>query len=256
MTWLEFKNAVKVYLTVDANRLGATAYVDGLIRQGVLDLQNFIQAFQSGFITKFGVNDLDVEAETSVGTMPHGAKIADLYLIRTGHTCCRAPYVPYPGGWDNRFDLTCQNARLGALPLFVLSPWADSFYVYPKIEAGYEVEMTWDGVKIAFADGDTLPAAYEDEQAHLAVAEFVKARVAREVKNDLQFKTSYQADYYGLRQLLYLRWKANTSYVMRRESPDQASNCSGCAGDCETVGAGAGDDNVGSDGSAEQSASQ
>lgn len=235
MTWLEFQTAVKVFLTTDANRLGAVAYVNGLIRQGVLDLENYIQAFRSGFVDTFELADLDTVAELSTGTMPTGGKIIDLYRIKAGHTCCRVPYLPYPGGWENRYDLTCQNARLGEQYWFVISPWGDSFSVFPAIETGYEVEMTWDGVKLDFDDADTLPAVYEDEQAHLAVAEFVKARVAREVKNDLQMATSYRTDYYATRQQLYLRNKDRSTVGQQRKTADPDAVCSVCADGCESL---------------------
>jgi hypothetical protein len=234
MTWAEFKAAVKVLLTTDANRAGATSYVDALIRLGITDLQHFIKAMRTGFITVYYPEDLDTAGETSFGNMPGAVTVTSMYMTKSGHTCCRVPYLPYPGGWEHRFDLTCQSAGLKDHNWSVFDPFGETFGVYPALEEGYEVEMVWDGVRLGWDDEDTMPTAYTDERVALAVAEFVKARVAREVKNDMNMAGSYQQSYNALRQQLYLYF-GSIGITPQTTSPNSTSTCSACAGGCEDV---------------------
>ena len=234
MTWAEFKAAVKVLLTTDANRAGATSYVDALIRLGVIDLQHHIKAMRTGFVTTYTPDDMDTVGETSSGNMPGNVTVTSLTMVKTDHTCCRKPYVPYVGGWEHRADLTCQNATLKDNYWCVFDPYGETFSVYPQLEDGYEAQMIWDGVKKDWADDDAVLTSYTDERVALAVAEFVKARVAREVKNDLQMANSYSQSFNVLRQQLYLSFKGN-GMADQSNSPMKGSSCSACAGTCEDV---------------------
>ena len=86
-----------------------------------------------------------------------------------------------------------------------LDPTGGSFLVYPALVTGQSVRLVWDGNKSAFADTDPVPFP---EEAALAVAEFVKGYLAREVDGDLAKLQTYfhprEGSYIKARKKLYL----------------------------------------------------
>lgn len=205
MTYLEFKTAVKVLLTVDANRLGAESYVDQMIRQAVLDVQYFVPFYQLDHATTYAPADMTSQGLASVGTLPGGAKLEDAWFVQTNEECCRFPMFPYP--WEKRYDLVCGSVCSSVCyePYFLaIDPKGNNFYAYPALSDGYELVIYWDGLRLEFVDGDTVPF---DEAMVMAVAEFVSAKVARRVNHDLVEHDSYMKSYAIQRNHLYVETK-------------------------------------------------
>ena len=60
MKWSEFKSLVRVYLLVDADRKGRGIqnYIDQLMISGVVNLQEYIEAFLSRNVNTFFASDM------------------------------------------------------------------------------------------------------------------------------------------------------------------------------------------------------
>ena len=86
-----------------------------------------------------------------------------------------------------------------------LDPSGSNFLVYPAPFSSQSVRLVWDGNKSDFADTDVVPFP---EEAALAVAEFVKGYLAREVDGDLSKLQTYfhprEGSYIKARKKLYL----------------------------------------------------
>lgn len=97
--------------------------------------------------------------------------------------------------WDDRHSIiqgmTPLNDWLGRVSI---DPQGSSFYVYPEIKElddngfSYQFELIWDGKKLEWEDGDTVPFVQADT---LVVADFVKARMERQTKRDLPMANSF-----------------------------------------------------------------
>jgi hypothetical protein len=250
MTWLEFYTAVYALMPSDARRLnvGVSSTTDEpwlrrLIRQAVGDLQRYVPAYTVGHESIFTPDDLSIEGSAHIGSIPAtemSAAIRMMYSVREGHTCCRRPYQPYPGGWANRFDLTCANAMSASQGQVVIDPYGKTFMISPIIEDGFELDVWWDGIKIDFLDAETVPF---DEQAANAVALYCKAHIEREVKQStdgfLLFMgkpgTPEVGTYYYERQQLFLSHNRTTKLVEVAQAQQRTSACSACACNLEPV---------------------
>lgn len=208
-TWQEFCDGVKGLLTVDANRRGAEAFTTGMIRQGAIDLQDFIPAYRAGHEAIYLPADFVAQGNACIGTMPPQAQTQDVWLCNLD-TGLRVPVKDI--SWLDRMQmvggqapLNDQNGRVA------FSPNGEQFYIYPVVMPPWCVSLFWDGLKLDFKDNELVPF---DEGAVMAVAEFVKGKLAREVDRDLTMYQSYfhplQGSYMLKRRNLYLTAKART----------------------------------------------
>lgn len=192
LTWAEFKDQVSSFLTIDASRKGTEAFRDGLIRQGVIYVQNIIEEFTLNHESLYYAADLVVEGRASRGVKPPQSAIHSMHHIRIrgddpNKQCIRTPTELYP--WDKRFDLVRGVAALnGGRALVAIDPQGYTFYIYPFIRDCEMISMSWNGKKLDFRDDEATPFT---EQMALTVAEFVKAKFAREVENDINLHDSY-----------------------------------------------------------------
>lgn len=98
-------------------------------------------------------------------------------------------------GWDNRHSIIQGMEPLNDwLGRVAIDPQGSVFYVYPEIRAlddnsfSYKFELIWDGKKLEWEDSDQVPFLQADT---LVVADFVKARMERQTKRDLQMANSF-----------------------------------------------------------------
>lgn len=106
------------------------------------------------------------------------------------------------GYFPNRYSLTNEGKiELNNRPKYTVDPEGYTFYVYPEITGCSLLSMFWNGVKVNFADGEWTPF---DEPMAMAVAEYVKAKIAREINHDLDSHNSYMASYANSRSRLYI----------------------------------------------------
>ena len=204
MTWAEFNSSVRSLLTVDADRLNVQTFINLMIRQAAIDLQEFIKGFRVGQETIYRHDDFVAEGSASRGTLPPEAQIqsGSISIIEdeVACTCKRYDLTPYP--YESRFDLINNAVCLsGGSGYISIDPWARSFYVFPVMADGSFISVFWDGVKIDFAGAERVPFT---EGAVMAAAEFVKAKLSREINRDLSLHDSYMASYESKRTLLYL----------------------------------------------------
>lgn len=229
-TWAEFVINVKKLLPADADRQGLEDYVTSVIRQGAINLQSDIDIYRRGHETIYGVEDLAVEGEASVGTLPEQAEPRDAFYSKTGEPCDRQPAWKYD--WGNRFDLICGKACLNGCQFAIaMDPQAKYFYVYPKVVDGRQFSIFWDGRKLDFADSETVPF---DEGAELAVSLFASAHIARKTNHELSEYNSYMADYVSQKRMLYLDAKERTRLKEQGQSSAPTESCPAPCAPCVT----------------------
>ena len=93
-----------------------------------------------------------------------------------------------------------------------IDPTRSRLLVYPTPAAWHSTRIVWDGNKSAFADNDPVPFP---EEAALAVAEFIKGYIAREVDGDMAKLQTYfhprEGSYIKARTKLFLSSRRNFS---------------------------------------------
>ena len=252
MTWAEFKTAVRVYLTVDGNRINIQDYLDRAILATVIDIQSFVPHYRVHSSTTYSRNGTIRDSEpladdqkASVGALEGDVRITDAYFVDgtedydwqddisesadSNCECYRAPLTTWP--WANRHDLLCGMATDNHA--MSIHPNGINFIVFPQVTSTDKVEIFYQSIKRAVTDADVIP--FGDEEVVQAVAEGVKARLAREIDRDLAMHKSYFLDYQKLRQRIYLDTRDRKRILWSTPSPmsDAASRQSTPA--CDTT---------------------
>ena len=196
MTWTAFSDLVETLLGIDKDRVGAEAYTPAMIRQGVIELQMLVDGYKLNHETLYvPSDDLVLEGMASRGVKPPQSAIRDVWLCeswldddddRTKST----RYLVERCNWQDRFSLIHGTADMSnGRGLYCVDPQGYTFYIYPGLDSDdWVVSMHWDGLKIDFADAEETQL---DEACALAVAEFVKAKIAREIDHDTPTHDSY-----------------------------------------------------------------
>jgi len=212
MNWKTFVTRVEQSITVDGGRDGIDGFRSTLVRAAVLDLQHYIPKFREGHINTLDPSK-DVREEGSAGKIesPPGI-IRELWFLDPDDTsdCTYRRHRFDFIAWKFRHDLFrgCVDSGFYKATIDV-----DSFkdvYVFPLPTDDQRIEIRWDGRKAEFQDLDPLPWG---EDAVLCAAEYVKARIAREVDHDLQLANSYSQSHRQLRSQLYIEKKQESELV-------------------------------------------
>lgn len=236
MTWLEFKNAVKEFITVDAVRLNTQTLVEKLARQAVIDLQGFVEEMRFPHQTPYYPSDLSDDGFASFGMLPDQAIPRDMYYVKdndipgeVNNECARSPIEEYP--YDNRYDLICGNVPIVGCQYKIAMSWqATNFYVFPKLAEGHHLSLFWEGQRLDFEDQTIVPFG---ERSVMAAAMFVKAGIIREVDKDPGLALSYMGvqphplpgTYLYLRRLCHLDGRDRKRFASSKPSPSAQSNC-------------------------------
>lgn len=212
MTWAQFKAAVIEELGVDGTRRGIDALRTRSIRDCVVDLQRYIRAFRTGHTTTYQVADLTAKDWAHLGTLPDQAKPKAFYIVSVvpkvdltlpDPNCARNRLDFYP--WDCRQHMICDRYGVRNYQ-YAISPFSRQFLVHPLVNDETYLLVVWDGIKMTFADGDTVPWP---EQAAEAVAAYVKWKIILEVDKRLDLAREWfdrprnQGIYPGLRLALF-----------------------------------------------------
>lgn len=218
MTWNEFTTIIHGLVTVDARRLGIATgrnnFLDLMIRQAVLEVQSFIDFYKQGHETTYGADDLTQMNMASAGVLPPDCEPLDCYHARVGKPCARQPIWPYD--WQNRNDLVCGSAKVFNNQFWMaIDPAGKGFLTYPRVDDDHQLILTYNGLKLEFEDADQVPF---DEEMALAIAEFCKAKVSREVDHDIGLHDSYLKTYLIKRRELFANAKTRTSLNWLRPS--------------------------------------
>lgn len=103
--------------------------------------------------------------------------------------------------WDDRYEKLVQSTDCAAR--MAIDPKGQQFMVTPKLVEDYsQLLLTYDGTRLEFADGDTVPF---DEAAARAVAMWVNAAMALEWGEAAAQIGMHQGEYMKARTRLHLR---------------------------------------------------
>lgn len=188
MIWSDFKTAVIEELGVDGNRRGIDALRTRSMRDAVVDLQRYIRAFRTGQTSVYNVADLTAVDWAHLGTLPAQAKPKAFYIVSEvpnpdaslpDPNCARNRLDFFP--WQDRQHMICDKWGVRRYQ-YAISPYSTEFLVHPLVNDETYLLVVWDGIKMTFADGDTVPWP---EQAAEAVAAYVKWKILLEVDKRL-----------------------------------------------------------------------
>ncbi len=230
-TWSEFKDKVLKMMPLDANRLGMDDYLPGLIREAVIDLQDFIPSYKEHHESLYYPNDFASDGSASVGTLPPNSKLESVWLFKF-EEAMRFPVVPWD--WERRFELVHHNVpnmlgndymvltaasfasielinrlltQSGArrrVGLMAPDPSGRKFYLYPTLVDGWVLSVNWIGRKLEFREGERVPF---EEGATFAVADWAQSKIARTIDHDNDRATGFMRDYLLKRTNLFLENK-------------------------------------------------
>ena len=217
MTWKEFNDLVGSLLTVDSGRLGLEEFVPKMIRQAAIEISNLVTRYSAGHEDTYNPADFTTSGSASVGDMPtDNAELREAVILRTSvetGIITEHPCTDYP--WEQRGNLIGGQASIiDNNGLIAMSPKGDEFIVFPKIQNGeligdatynYRLRLNYDGIKLDYADTDTVPF---DEPMAIVVVDYVKAEIARHVDHDLAMAASFSGSYAQRRQNLFLNRRA------------------------------------------------
>lgn len=229
MTWAEFKALVIEELGPDGTRRGIETLRVRAMRDGVLDLQRYIRAFRTGHTTDYQVADLEAIGYAHLGTLPANAKPKAFYIISTGDTVTsgttdnpnivrnRLDYV----AWENRHAMVAD--RFGERNYqYSVSPFSTTFLVHPLVNDETYLKIVWDGMKMDFDDGDTLPTTWPDQMAE-AVAHFVKTKILLNIDKRLDLAGANDVVYRERRLALYREQQESRTASGRDEEYEVAT---------------------------------
>tara|TARA_B100001123_G_C15298026_1_gene1019955 strand:+ start:495 stop:1280 length:786 start_codon:yes stop_codon:yes gene_type:complete len=236
MTWSEFKSAVRTYLTVDGARLNVQDYIDRAILTGVIEVQSYIPYYRIHKTVIFSQNGTIKDSEPvtndnlgSSGILEGDVRITDAYFVDgtadydwpddqnqpndENCECYRVPLTQWP--WANRNDLLCGYAK--DHHAIAIHPNGVNFIVYPQVTSTDKLEVHYQSIDRAFTNTDTVP--FSDEEVIMAVAEYVKAKLAREVDRDLPLHNSYITSYMAMRRNIYIDTRDRKRVLWTTASP-------------------------------------
>ena len=208
LTWAEFKEEVLKLLPVDRRRVGAgiqdedgeDGYLTATIKQGCIDLQQFVPRYRVNHEWIYLPEDLVVEGAASRGVLPQQSLIRDVWLWVEDSTT-RYPVINFP--WDRRFELVNGEETLPDNQGRIATDANQyTFYLYPEVAEGNAISMHGDGIKTDFSDDEQVPF---DPQAAGAVADYLKGRIARDVEKD----NALYATYFHPRTGSYIQKRTN-----------------------------------------------
>lgn len=238
-TWLDFQNEVQALMPQDADRLGMDDYLPRLIREAVLDLQQFIPAYRNRHETLYYPSDFALEGSASVGTLPPQSELTGMWLFNLA-TAERVPVRRID--WERRFQLvdhrhhhhfgnefmTMTASSVAAVELITrlpasrtiqhkhgmaaIDPQGSTFYLAPVLVDGWVLTIHWNGRKLDFKDNEAVPF---DEDASFAVAAWAKSKIANEVDRDAGRAKDFMDEYLLKRTNLYLERKSTSDMIAR-----------------------------------------
>lgn len=212
MKWSEFKAQVRTNLLVDADRKGRGIqnYINQLMISGVINLQDYIDAFKSRNVNTFFASDMlavpSGRNSSEVQFSPTHATINSVVVSglvdpdESERWYSYVEIVPWSArhtvtnGCPERNSSYSGRVTFGDGKMYLCSPLVDDqkLYVY------------WSGIKQKYDDDDLV--IYDDASAK-AVSDYIKAHLNREVDKDVKLYESYMQMYSKQRQELHRLWK-------------------------------------------------
>ena len=235
MTWGEFKAAVKELLTVDRKRLGAEEFIERHLRLAVGDIQSYLPYYRRGMVTTYTVDDVTQDGDTSVIVLPEGMNLREVYYAKEDTVKIRRPLRAYE--FSLRHDMISGVVEIGKIGQWFRyaidqRDGARSMWVFPGLVSGWVIEITWDALlgRGGFEYSDSTWVPFDEPMVGL-VAEWIKAKLAREVDRDLRLHADYWKSYQDGRRQLYIE----TEERLRQKvaASRQESDYDECEGEVE-----------------------
>jgi hypothetical protein len=233
-TWSQFQQEVLKLMPQDADRLGMGDYLPRMVRESVIDLQQFIPAYTKRHESIYYAQDFAQDGEASVGTLPPFSKLADVWFCNAAsQERTRVPVEMMD--WERHFELVHRPhgqgifgdgvmaltaSSVAAIELInrlptsksarhkhgwmAVDPQGRTIYLSPALPNGWVLSVNWSGRKLDFIDGELVPF---DEAASFAVAAWAKSKIAMEVDRDPQRAQLFMQEYILKRTNLYLDTK-------------------------------------------------
>lgn len=229
LTWSAFLERVKTFMPLVRNRLGLQdvdgqpGYISSMIKLAVLDLQEYIAAYRVAHETLYYPDDFVTEGTASIGVLPPGAILRELWFFNLEKG---VRYGMAREDWLARFKMVNQVTNLyDNQGRFAVDPAGYKFMIYPRSLGSLLVSVQWDGKKQDFKDDELVPFTLETA---IAVADFVKSKVAREFEKDLKSADSFMGDYLlkrrqlfvGERERVWMRGAASTPAKANASYPE------------------------------------
>lgn len=201
MLWSAFNTKVREFLPAHNRRQGIQTMIDTLIKAGAADVQRSIPFYQTGHSDIYEPADVTTDGYASIGDLPAG-KIQRARLAKydpDNELLYRGVYLGLEQvSWE--YNLLMRGGELSAYAgRIAIEPVTRKFCVVPAINTASRLILDWNGVKTDFANDDVTP--FDDEVAQ-AVADFVLARVTRQVDRDFNLANSYEGSFRLLKRKL------------------------------------------------------
>lgn len=205
-TWAEFREQVIVHLTVHWERRTLRRWIEQMMRDAVLDLQKYINAYREDHQDVYSADRLVIHGTASIGRVPTNAYIQQFRFKSTGYVCVDHPLDVE--SWQNRHNLACCDTTYKV----AIDPVGTEFWVNPQVTPGSEVVLHWNGRKSVWSDSDIVKF---DDDAAAVVAEYCLAKLTRVIDKDLSASRTHMEDYEKMRRSLYLtvreqKWPSET----------------------------------------------
>jgi hypothetical protein len=198
MTWSEFNTAVRVHLVAHNRRQGIQSLIDKLIVSGLWDLQAGIPMLKSRVSRVFTPGMLVAKGLAAQGRLPVGAVIEDVFTYETDSPGDIVPYTVMSGTFNEAMNLGAVDANAH---YFYYDPATGKFLVTPSPKEDLSnLRIVFVAKQVDFENTDEVP--FDDRVAE-AVANYVMARLARQIDRDMAAAQSYAMSYRSDKRILF-----------------------------------------------------
>ena len=205
MTWSDFNDEVRIYLSVHNRRQGIQNLIDQWIVAAVIDIQRFVEYFRGRHLNLLTSSDLVTNGYSQRGELPDG-QVTGFRILKVDTDgniiACNGGKIPAIS-WADAQRGICGTLAIDTLGA-ALHPAAHAFYLVPSLGSDEVLEIAWTGIKREFELTDVV--LFEQICAQ-AVGEYVLARLSRLVDKDIPLAQSFDASYKALRRALYTEYQ-------------------------------------------------
>lgn len=202
MNWSEFNALVRLHMPNHADRQGVQPLLDQLIKGGSVELQQAIDAYQTGHTSEFGQDDVVAVGLASVGALPPG-RLQQIRMVKRDPVTEVVDYESaFPVeivSWDT-YDQMVRGEVPAQVALFCINTKLGRFALTPALDETFRLVIRWDGLRYDFAPLDPVKFTPVGAQA---VAEYAQARLCRMIEGDLTRASSHEKTFIQLKRRLF-----------------------------------------------------
>jgi hypothetical protein len=184
------------------------------IRAGAIELQHYIDGYRVGHTSDYTEFDATNEGAAHKVELPDGAQLREAWIKYVNAANPedaiddtdedRANWEPCATvAWADRQAKLIASST--SRPQIAVHPRATEILFTPQLkDREIELHLVYDGTKLEFEDGDSVPL---DEEAAMAVAKRINAELAAEWGEPIAQQQIWRAGYASERSRLYLKHK-------------------------------------------------